>query len=84
MFQVLTLCICQLFLCFVLTTAISWRQPDYGTVSINVYGAKFICGLALHLLVTDNEQQGLRMVKHTLNHKYKFKAYGLVALVGFM
>ena len=24
------------------------------------------------------------MVKHTINHKYKFRAYGIVALVGFM
>ena len=85
LFQVLTLCICQVILCFVLFFSIDWSPAEgYDDISISIYGAKFICGLALHLLVADNEQQGLQMVKHTINHSYKFNTYALVSIVGFM
>jgi len=41
-------------------------------VPISIFIAKFICGLALHILVSDNEIQGLQLAKHAANHTYKF------------
>lgn len=81
----LTLAICQLILCIVLFQYIDYKSLDTITsVPKSVFACKFVCGLALHLLVTDNEIQGLQMVKHTINHKYKFNNYIFVCLAGFL
>lgn len=82
----LTLAICQLILCLVLLQyiIIDYKSLDPITsVPKSVFACKFVCGLALHLLVTDNEMQGLQMVKHTINHKYKFNNYVVVCITGF-
>lgn len=79
----LTLIFCQVFLCLVLLFTLD-TKPVNEQIPFTIYGAKFICGLALHLLVSDTQMQGLIMIKHTINHKYKFNHYGLVIIIAAM
>jgi hypothetical protein len=54
-------------------------RPPTEDITVNLYLAKFVCGLALHLLLQENQVQGLLMMKHAVNHSYKFENYGLVS-----
>jgi hypothetical protein len=90
LFQVLALAICQFILLLVLAGAIDTTVKDVP-ISLQLFACKFICGYALHLMVSDNELNGLMMLKHTINHPYKFNNYALVcfaalvqASVGYM
>jgi hypothetical protein len=59
------------------------QETNLNTVNKKVFVVKFVCGLALHLLVTDEEIKGLQMVKHTINHAYKFNNYEIVCFICF-
>lgn len=65
---------CQIILIGVLANAVIEMGKDYTSeeLTIRIYAVKFVCGWALHVLVTDNEIHCLEMMKHVTNHPYKF------------
>jgi len=43
---------------------------------------RFVCGLIMHLFVTENFKQGQNMMKFAVNHPYKFRNWSLAFMTG--
>lgn len=45
--------------------------------------ARFICAVILHLSLTDEVTDGLKMMKYAVNHDYRFNNYIIAYISGF-
>ena len=76
---------CQVFLVTVvamevLADGFFWTPTD----SILMVFARFVCGIVLHMLLSNELQQGLLMMKYSVNHPWKFINYRHAFLSGFL
>ena len=46
--------------------------------------ARFIVGIVMHINLGDRVQQGMRMMKFSVNHKWKFDEWRLGFIAGFL
>ena len=77
---------CQFLLCFMLTyetlfdgTLTFECYPD----NISVVMTRFICGTVLHFNLQPEMAQGLKMMKYSVNHPWKFRNVGAAWFIGF-
>ena len=46
--------------------------------------ARFICGIVMHVSLSDSLDQGFKMMKYALNHPWKFKHWNVSFFAGLM
>ena len=66
-----------------------WHNPTYYKVIwCIVYRpimfARFICTIILHLSLTDEVTDGLKMMKYAVNHPTRFNSFAMAWICGFM
>lgn len=52
--------------------------------SVWVIFARFMCGIVLHIYLSGELQNGMDMMKYSVNHEWKFEDYKIAFLVGFL
>lgn len=76
---------CQVFLIAVVAKEViddeNFQRPDIGLLMVL---ARFVCGTVLHMLLSNELQQGLLMMKYAVNHPWKFINYRHAFLAGFL
>lgn len=57
---------------------------DWGEVpDIKIAMTRFVCGMVLHVQCSGEIQNGLKLMKHSVNHYWKFSNYNTAYLAGF-
>lgn len=52
--------------------------------SVMLVFARFMCGIVLHMQLSSELQQGMLMMKYSVNHEWKFQDYKVAFLCGFL
>ena len=63
----------------------SLKDMDFTKVpSLKIGLTRFVCGVVMHIQCDKEFQNGLRMMKYSVNHYWKFDNYKLAFLPGFL
>ena len=69
---------------FILTDAINGNDLDFSRIiTVKIGLTRFICGMLLHISCNAEIVNGLKMMKFSVNHHWKFSNYRVAFMAGF-
>jgi hypothetical protein len=72
------------FASIIIIDALDAGDLDWGDVpDIKIAMTRFVCGMVLHVQCSGEIQNGLKIMKHSVNHYWKFSNYNTAFLAGF-
>lgn len=72
------------FASIIIIDAVNAGDLDWAEVpDIKIAMTRFVCGMVLHVQCSGEIQNGLKIMKHSVNHYWKFSNYNTAFLAGF-